>query len=434
MINSFKYRDVFVKTNLKGSLGSSHYFLSFSSDGTTIAGTEKERFERDEFFPEKDQVQFWETATGSATSSFPSSLYVVFSPTDPNAAALVRSGSIHMLKRDSFRGKTWGGQYKLNGTSSGALCIFNSDGRKIAVSNGKNLHEYHTNFSNPRDATCFVNGMTCVVCCPIKPSWFVVGDDRGELEAVSEDRYCNTPLRSRGRVTPVYPVRVSACAWSQDGNWIATGNDVGDIFLWDARHSESRVTFAMQLPRNQPNNSKPTTSLVFVPDSTALIIISGGNLYVWDIENVEYVTNSGLPDTAMNIALDGPRNRLAVAVNERITIYELKLADSEEMCQMDGKSSVPSELAELDITDAVVKFDSGPHVGLYFDVYRGAWKFETPRIFQVVVAIKTLRPRDNDAHEQQEFEDVRTINLNFVLLVDTSDTSFRLSLSGSSSL
>ena len=132
---------------------------------------------------------------------------------------------------------------------------------------------------------------------------------------------------------------------------------------------------------------------------------------MWDIEKVEYVANSGLPDTATNIAFDGPRNRLAVAVNDRITIYELKLA--EDMCQMDGKSSVLSELTEFDITSAVVKFDPEPSVGHYFDTYRGAWKPDTPRTFQHIVAIKALRPAfktiDN-AHEEQDFEDVRKLN------------------------
>ena len=86
----------------------------------------------------------------------------------------------------------------------------------------------------------------------------------------------------------------------------------------------------------------PITSLVFVPDSTALIIIFGGYLSVWD---TEYVANSGLPDMATHIALDGPQNRLAVAVNDRNTIYELELPE-ETMCQMDGKleSSISSEL------------------------------------------------------------------------------------------
>ena len=86
----FQY--VFVKTKSSWFIGSSHDLLSFSSDGTTIAGTKKAKF--NEFFLEKDQVQFWETATGVVTSSCKSSLFVVFSPTDPDIASLVRSGSI----------------------------------------------------------------------------------------------------------------------------------------------------------------------------------------------------------------------------------------------------------------------------------------------------------------------------------------------------
>jgi hypothetical protein len=59
---------------------------------------------------------------------------------------------------------------------------------------------------------------------------------------------------------------------------------------------------------------------------------------------------------------------------------------------MDGKTSIPPELAEFDITNAVVNFCPEPFVGIYFDIYRGAWKLDTPRIFQHVVAIKVLRP------------------------------------------
>ena len=44
--------------------------------------------------------------------------------------------------------------------------------------------------------------------------------------------------------------------------------------------------------------------------------------------------------------------------------------------------------------------------GLYFDIYYGAWKLDTPRTIQHVVTIKILHPRDKaDGH--QEFEDVR---------------------------
>ena len=76
-----------------------------------------------------------------------------------------------------------------------------------------------------------------------------------------------------------------------------------------------------------------------------------------------------------------------------------------------GKSSIPSELAEIDITDAVVKFDAKPFAArLFFDIYHGAWKLDTPRTIQHVVAIKILCPRDN-ADGQQEFEHVRKLRL-----------------------
>ena len=345
MINSSKY--VFVETTSSWFIGSYHHFLSFSSDGTAIAGTKKadvSSLNKLVRFYSQDEVQFWETSTGAATSSFTCSSFVVFSPTDPNIAALVRRGSIHMLKRDSFGGNTWGGQYKHQCPGAAAVvCTFNSDGRTIVLSwNQKELCEYDATTWSHLKTLSFVHGITSVVCCPSKPGWFVVVDQQGELEVVSDT------FLSHGRLTPVDPAKASACAWSQDGKWIATGNDVGDTYLWNADNT-ARVSFAIILPRNQPNDSSisntslpnppsipgPTTSLVFLPDSTALIIISGGYLSVWDIEKAEYVTNSGLPDTATNIALDGPRNRLAVAANERITIYELK--PIEQMCQKEGK-------------------------------------------------------------------------------------------------
>ena len=58
----------------------------------------------------------------------------------------------------------------------------------------------------------------------------------------------------------------------------------------------------------------------------------------------------------------------------------------------------------------MVKSDPKPFAaGRYFNIYRGAWKLDTPRTFQHVVAIKILRPRYADG--QQEFEDVRKLRL-----------------------
>ena len=156
---------------------------------------------------------------------------MVFSPTDSNIAALVRRGSIHTVKQDSFGGKTWAGQYKLTGSGIGsvAACTFNSNGRTIVVSNRKDLQEYNTTTtSTPLREFASLYDITSVVFCPtwILPGWFVVDDHEGVLIVD-----CNALPRSLSRLIPVYPAKVSACAWSQDRKWIATGNGIGDIFL-----------------------------------------------------------------------------------------------------------------------------------------------------------------------------------------------------------
>ena len=180
MINSFKF--IFVETTSSWFIGSSHHFLSFSSDGTAIAGTKKAdtSSEFDRFYGQ-DEVQFWETATGAAISSFKCSSFVVFSPTDPNIAALVRGASIHMLKRELFGGNTWGVQYRHRKAAALTVCTFNSNGRTIILScNQKELREYDVTTWTRLKTSIFDHGITSVVCCPTKPGWFVRVDQKGE--------------------------------------------------------------------------------------------------------------------------------------------------------------------------------------------------------------------------------------------------------------
>ena len=351
------------------------------------------------------QIQFWDTATGAATSSFNDWSFVVFSPTDPDIATIVGSKGIQLTKRDTPGGKTWSiwGRAEIYFIPP-TIPAFRSDGKKITTpGRDGRLYEYDpTGFSSHTRYTKATNiKASSVAYCPFELDSLVNGRDDGQLTILSYT--VNDASTLHCQLNPAGLVRVSVCAWSQDGKWIATGDDAGDVRLWNAGVT-TNVSLAGQLPRGR---SSPITSLIFVPDSTALIIMSGGYLTVWDIAKGEYVANSGLPAMAKNIALDGPRNRVAVAVDGKISLYELKLLQQKRPTK--GKTSIPSELAEFNITSKVVKSKPDPFVGFYFDIYRGAWKLDTPRTFQHVVAIKALRPGFNPrskAQERQEFEGV----------------------------
>jgi len=424
MEKSFKH--VFVETKNNWSIGLSHHSLSFSSDGTTIAGAMPVNSPN----YSNGQVQFWDTATGAATSSFNDWSFVLFSPTDPDIATMVGSGGIQLVKRDSPGGKTWGIWGSVNSYfAAPTIPAFRSDGEKITVpGNDGRLYEYNpAGFASYlRYTETSVLKVSSVAYCPFKLDSLVVGRNNGQLSVLSHKGANASNFHCQ--LGPVGSVTISACTWSQDGKWIATGDDAGDVRLWSAG-----VTTNVSLATLLPHRSSPTTSLIFVPDSTALIIISGvGYLAVWDIAKGAYAANPGLPTTATNIALDGPRNRVAVAVNGRISLYELKLPHQtlpqqtlpgqqrlpHRKHQTKRKTSIPSELAEFDITNKVVISKPDPFVELYFDIYRGVWKLDTPRVFQPVVTIKALRlgfnPRSK-TQEQQDFEDVCNIHVLFCI-------------------
>ena len=111
---------------------------------------------------------------------------MVFSPTDPDKAVLIQSKSIHTLKQDSFGGKTWGGQHRLSsiGPLAGTVCTFNSDGKTVVLLNQNDFREYNpTTLSYLGGSTLVSHSeITGVICCPIKPGRFVVGNQQGELE------------------------------------------------------------------------------------------------------------------------------------------------------------------------------------------------------------------------------------------------------------
>jgi hypothetical protein len=149
---------------------------------------------------------------------------------------------------------------------------------------------------------------------------------------------------------------------------------------------------------------------------------------VWDIGQGKFLDgHGGLPAAAQNIALDGPRNRVALAIDDKIYFFELKLPETQPQGQPQPKGKpigVPPELAAMDIAGQVIMSKPDPFVGLYFDIRRGAWKVTLPSVtFQHVVAIKSLRPGFDPHSKPQQRQ-----NFNVVCMVDFNAATLSLTL------
>jgi WD40 repeat protein len=312
------------------SIGSSSSSLSFSSDGTTIAGTVAVGTRG---YP-SGKVNFWETATGTLTSTFNGWSFVAFSPADPDMAAVVGSNRIQMVKRNSPGGKTWHLQEKSIKIDKAVTCTFTSDGKRITLRNSEGrLFEY-----DPVLTKCYeeLSGqrVTSIACCPINPNLRIVGrNNDSRYGSFTIESYSDKGSRFTGKDGPKLEVlcrlesvrrtRASSCEWSQDGKWIATGGANKDVCLWDASVTTG-VVLHRQLPRDRSEDYY-YHRLIFVLDSTALLMHSYCHLSLWDIAGGVYVTNSRLPAEVDMVAWDGPRNRIAVVVDDEISLYELNL-------------------------------------------------------------------------------------------------------------
>ncbi|KAF8802914.1 hypothetical protein BYT27DRAFT_7260669 [Phlegmacium glaucopus] len=274
--------DVFFNTK-SWYIGSFHTSLSFSSDGTTIAGT---MAVNGPDYP-NGKVNFWETATGAITSSFNNWSFVVFSPADPDMGAVVGLNRIQMVKRKSPGGKTWRPQGESVIINSAVMCVFRPDGKRITVgtSNGYTFQYNPVTTKNYRDFSAF--SVTGFAYCLIEPNLRIVARD-AKYRKLRIESYAGMGGRIESytgkggpkvhcQLTPE-PVKVYFCAWSEDGKWIATYDEHCDVCLWDASDTTS-----VPLERLLPRDRSGPASLFFVLDSTALMIHCGGYLSVWDI-------------------------------------------------------------------------------------------------------------------------------------------------------
>ncbi len=107
-----------------------------------------------------------------------------------------------------------------------------------------------------------------------------LGRDTGEFLASFSDHDSLTPHH--------YPSMLYAVAASPDGQWIATGDRVGHVAIWDARCSQSRGLETPVMYTWDPSARRHSTggirSLAFSPDSRLLAV--GG---VGKIGNIDHL-------------------------------------------------------------------------------------------------------------------------------------------------
>ncbi|PPR02247.1 hypothetical protein CVT24_011496 [Panaeolus cyanescens] len=422
----------FLSTPPGWDIGPLHYHsLGFSADGKTLSASNTSSRGGNS----KPQVVCWDTATGITTSKFTDYYALSFSPSDsqvaimagtPGLAKIVQSTAadgvqkwtVNEVETSYGMGRCEAVIFRPDGLKALALCTLAPSWPKYDLHEmdvaplGDSLRTFQfTEVHNPGSLSTYVYSPieveTVFVCQNIgRQQTIRYGERRGEIVVL-------------GSSTGPDCTGITTSAWSRNGMWIATGDHRGDVHLWDA-HNTSRVIRLKTLPRNR---TEAIMTLVFTHDSSLLFIVNAGHyLDVYDIERGDYITNSGLPARGKNVAVDGPRDIVAVAtMDDKIMLYSLQprqnASQDDKITAENPKphdhtpqqSSIPALLSLLDITKDVTRPKSAPFPGSYFDIYRGAWKLSSPYPFHHAVAIKVLRPGFNPRSKKQERQDFKDL-------------------------
>lgn len=403
MANSFQ--NTFVNSKISWDVGSSYHSLSFSEDGKTLAGTAAETGPavRD------GNVRFWDTQNGSSSGSYVGWSLAQFSPTDRDRVFLTGGGRVAVMIQDGANPSLWKESTNQAGVHIGC---FNRDGTRIAAPFNVFLTEWDNKFRAMTLGIPYSRSQRVSSLIYAPNNLLLVGHNDGVLTIQASEKSAPSI-----QLSPIGSARVGVCAWSLDSKWLATGDDIGETRLWDA--SDTTNICLSKTIKHSKLTGRAVVSLLFVPDSTAVIIVGGGYVFVWDIGKGAFQDDrAGLPRRAKNIALCShpDMSRVALAADDKIYLYDMKPSGTQPHPIPNPRNDTkyfapPSELAPVDISSAVSKTIQNPYLGPYFEIYKGVWKLNAASglDIEVPVAIKLLRPGfdpDLKTQEQQEFESV----------------------------
>ncbi|PPR06752.1 hypothetical protein CVT24_013059 [Panaeolus cyanescens] len=400
MVNLSDFHFLPDPTTPSWSIGPLRYHsLDFSCDGKTLSSSTQG--------DEDIGVVCWNTRTGERVGNFPGYREMVFSPTDPQVAVMQghQPGFAKVTQTSATGVQSWTIANVHEFTTR--HCVrpaFRHDGVMASYFHGS-LNETRVNESihyarNWKYPGPYPAPLTFIYSPSELDTIFLCTSTaqhtlRYHRESYGEGVMLNSTMEPNC-------TGITTSAWSRNGMWIATGDSADKVLLWDARNT-SGINRLKTLPRDR---TEAIMTVVFTHDCSLLFIVNAGHyIDVYDIEKGDYVTNSGLPDRGKNIAVDGPRDIVAVAtMDDKITLYNLQPRHNTSQ-----NPSIPALLSAHDITSAVVRPKSVPFPGLYFDIYRGAWKLSSPCSFHHAVAIKVLRPGFNPRSKKQERQDFKNL-------------------------
>ena len=277
MANSFKY--TFVNSDISWEIGLHHHSLSFSADGKTLAVAKAHQSST-----EYGGIRFLDVNSGASRGSQNLWEMAVFSPTQSDTVLLKFGRKEAMIMKQDPPGAT---SWKESPSRViGDQGTFRLDGMRItSIKINNDVGEWDSSLASTieTNSITFPPNSTKASSVTYSPdNLLLIGFETGQL-TIRDYESINTLIQ----LAPVGFKKISACAWSANGQWIATGDDDGDTRLWNASN-RIKIALVKLIPRN---NLSPILSLIFVPDSTALIILGGDYLRVWDIGKGAFVDN-----------------------------------------------------------------------------------------------------------------------------------------------
>ncbi|MDQ3011577.1 MAG: caspase family protein [Acidobacteriota bacterium] len=321
--NSIKLWDVTAQRETSTLTGHTGWVtaLGFNADGKTLASGSADK-----------TVKLWDTATGQTTQTFAADREAVTSLAFHLNGALLASGSADALVRlwqlpqggssqisDLKSGRvialsfTADGNHLLAASSDRIIKRFDAvSGREVqTLSEPQRLEKYETLSFSP-------DGQTIAVCVGTR-----------EIEVRNLNAFDNvTKLTSRAN-----PVR--AIAFSNDGRWMATGNQDTSATLWDA--------FAGRLVANFAGNTGSVNAVSFSPDSQLLATGSrAGIIRLFDVVAARETKHWQAHDDGINALLFTPDGKQLVTCSSDQSVKVWDAASGGLLAKLSHTSEVNS--------------------------------------------------------------------------------------------